>query len=396
MIRLSVVTGAMMANQSLSYLATLVVPVAAPTLASELGLDPSWVGTYTSLIFCVAMLAAVTSGAFIERFGPVRWGQIEIGIIALGLVVALGGDFTFFILAAVLIGLGWGGSTPASSQALSQVTPARLAPLFFSIKQTGIPIGGILAGLLVPLFVHQFGWRGGFIGVALLCVAQLIAVQPMRASLDAGRKAGHPVVMTEVAANLGRVLRNRQLRDLGLTSFVYIALQGCFGTFFTLYLVERLGYDLATAGFVFSIAQLIAVPARIVWGALAGRFVSCRLVLAYLGLGMSAASVALGALGPTWPQWLVIAAAIAMSATAVSWHGVLYAEVARLAPGGKVGATTGAMLIFTGVGLSTAPAAFGAILAASGSYALGFQLLAGPAFLMGLYLLRPVAPKKNG
>lgn len=390
MIKLSVVTAAMMANQSLSYLATLVLPVAAPTLATELGLEPSWVGTYTSLIFGIAMLAAVLSGAFIERFGPVRWGQIEIGIIAVGLVVAASGDFASFVLAALLIGLGWGGSTPASSQALSQVTPPRLAPLFFSIKQTGIPIGGILAGLLVPLFVHHFGWRGAFIGVALLCAGQLIAVQPMRASMDAGRRPGHPIVTTEVVGNLGRVLRSRHLRDLGLASFVYIALQGCFSAFFTLYLVEKLGYDLATAGFVFSIAQLIAVPARIVWGGLAGRFVPCRLVLAGLGLGMSAASLALASLGPAWPQWLVIAAAIAMSATAVSWHGVLYAEVARLAPGGKVGATTGAMLIFTGIGLTTAPAAFGAILAATGSYATGFYLLAGPALFMGLYLLRPV------
>jgi len=390
-IRLAAVTAAMVANQSLSYMAVLVLPVAAPTLARTLGLDPGWVGSYSSLIFAFAMIAAVSSGAFIERFGPVRWSQIEIAIIVSGLGLAVTGDLTFLILSGALIGLGFGGSTPASAQILSQITPPRLAPLLFSIKQTGIPIAGILAGLLVPFFVNRFGWQGGFLGAAVLCLVLATAMQTMRASFDSGRKPGHPIVPGEVAGVLGRILRHRELRDLGFASFVYVAPQIIFGSYFTLYLVDGLGYSLAAAGLAFSVSQMIAVPARIFWGWVAGRWASCRVVLAWLGIGMAAASVALGAVDGGWPAWLIIIVGGAVSATAVGWHGVLYAEVARLAPGGKVGATTGGMLVFTGIGQVIAPAAYGALLATSGSYSLGFYILAFPTMAMGLYLFRPAA-----
>ncbi len=64
--------------------------------------------------------------------------------------------------------------------------------------------------------------------------------------------------------------------------------------------------------------------------------------------------------------------ATALSVTGVSWHGVLLAEVARLSPVGRIGATTGAILAFGDAGSLVLPLLFSAALSLTGGYAAGF------------------------
>ena len=73
--------------------------------------------------------------------------------------------------------------------------------------------------------------------------------------------------------------------------------------------------------------------------------------------------------------------------TAISWHGVLLAEIARLSPVDRIGATTGSVLLFTSTGIMMYPLIFGAILEVTGSYAPGFVIAAVPALYTGLRLL---------
>ena len=62
-------------------------------------------------------------------------------------------------LSAVAIGVGYGPITPASSHVLAKTTPRERMALMFSIKQTGVPAGTALAGLIVPPLTIAFGWQ---------------------------------------------------------------------------------------------------------------------------------------------------------------------------------------------------------------------------------------------
>ena len=70
--------------------------------------------------------------------------------------------------------------------------------------------------------------------------------------------------------------------------------------------------------------------------------------------------------------------------TAVSWHGVLLAEVARLSPPGRIGATTGAVLAFGDAGSLVLPLLFSAALSLTGGYSSGFLIGAALALGSGL------------
>jgi len=63
---------------------------------------------------------------------------------------------------------------------------------------------------------------------------------------------------------------------------------------------------------------------------------------------------------------------------------VLLAEVARLSPVGRIGATTGAVLAFGDAGSLVLPLLFSAALALTGGYDTGFLIGAALALAVGL------------
>src|SRR5690606_19076975 len=102
----------------------------------------------------VAMLGALFGGTYAARYGAIRVSQVALGLCAAGLLIFTVGSAWILLPAAIVLGLAYGPATPASSQILARLTPARLLNVVFSIKQTGVPLGGIIAGSIVaPLVV---------------------------------------------------------------------------------------------------------------------------------------------------------------------------------------------------------------------------------------------------
>ena len=183
------------------------------------------------------------------------------------------------------------------------------------------------------------------------------------------------------------VLRHGYLRKLAFASLTFVGLQGCFVSFFVLFLVQELRFDLKTAGYIFSITQIAALFARIFWGWLGSRYLSPSHVLAFLGFAMSLSALILTFANPNWSAVVVTVVASIVSGTALSWHGVLFAEIARYSPPGKVGPYTGSVLAFTAAGQMTIPALFGASLATFKSYQYGFYFAAFLTLTAGILLL---------
>ena len=107
----------------------------------------------------------------------------------------------------------------------------------------------------------------------------------------------------------------------------------------------------------------------------------------WLAVVMAAAGIATACFSPGWPLAAIAAVAVVYAGTAISWHGVLLAEIARLSPVDRIGAMTGGVLLFTSIGIMVYPLIFGAILEATGSYAPGFMAAAIPALYTGLRML---------
>jgi MFS family permease len=358
---------ATLAIQALVSMAVLTPPVFAALAAPEIGVSANAIGVYTSLVYAAACLSSAASGGPIRRHGAIRLSQACLIACALGLVLTATASLALVLGGAVLLGLGYGPVTPASSHLLIRQTPPARRALVFSIKQTGVPVGGALAGLLVPALVLALGWRGAALAAAALSVLAAVAVEPVHKSLDSD---ADPSARGErgVLSAIRLVLDTPPIRRLALASLAFSAMQLCFSAFVVTFLTERIGLALVTAGAVMAAAQIAAIGGRILWGWVADRFLPTRQLLGLLGLVMAASATALSLVTPDWPVAAIAAVTIVLGASGLGWNGIYLAEVATLAPAGKAGLVTGGALSLTFLGIVIGPALFSLVVEASGSY----------------------------
>jgi hypothetical protein len=180
------------------------------------------------------------------------------------------------------------------------------------------------------------------------------------------------------------------LRGLAYACFAFNGMQQVMTAYFVIYMTH-LGYDLVTAGYIFSVAVAVAVPCRVLWSWLGSFHMSSRLMMAWLALGMAGAALAMAFVTPGWPVIAIEVAAWVLSATALSWHGILLTEAARMAPEGMVGSATGGVLSFGQAGSLVCPLVYAGLLQVTGNYGIGFAVCGVPALLVGVDLLWPRA-----
>ncbi|MGQ0675731.1 MAG: MFS transporter [Rhodospirillales bacterium] len=373
--------------------AMLTVPVFAPTAAGDLGLPASAIGYYASLVYIGAMAGALFGGGFVPRFGAMRVSQAGLVGCAVGLAAVVPGLWLPIALGALALGLGYGPATPASSHVLARHTPARLRSLVFSIKQTGVPLGGALAGATVPPLVLWLGWQGAAVAVALCCLGTAALVQPTRPLLDVDRNRGEPWLRGNPFQPLRFVMSRPDLRVLALTSLVFSAIQQCLGVFLVTYLTAEAGLSLVGAGLVLSVSQGAGIAGRILWGAVADRMDRhaagrSRLLLGLLALGMVVSCAAMGLVTRDWPMAALAGVAAAYGLTGVGWNGVLLADVARLAGPEEASRATGGTLFVTFFGVVIAPPILGELARLTGSFAIMYLALAALALPCAWVFLR--------
>ena len=363
---------AMMLVQAMTAMAVVTVPVLAPEIAAALAIDTATVGFYQSIAFIGAAFLTLMSGSLVLRHGGVRVNQASVMLSAAGVALAVTGSVPIVVLGAVLAGMGYGLATPAASHVLARITPPARRGLVFSVKQSAVTLGGLVAGVLFPPIAERFGWEWAVVFACCLVVSAALIIQPLRMRLDDDRKPAHRVRINAPGQSVRLVLTNPRLQPIALVAFSFGAMQLSLFAFLVTYLVERVGLDLVTAGQLFAVMQGAGFVGRVGWGWVTDRWIGARPLLAALGVGTIASTAAAIAFSDAWPVAGLVAGCAALGLTAVGWNGIYLAEVARAVPIDKVGPATGGIMMFTFVGVVLGPTAFGAIVAMTGSYAAAF------------------------
>ena len=143
-----------------AYLGRL-VPIAAPEFMREFGWDGSWVG-YLSAANVIGALFILTAGiGTIKRLGGVLALQAGLVIGAASLVLFSFRRLWWRSSPASCIGLSNGAANPAGSEVLQRFTPPAHRNVVFSIKQAGVPLGGVMPGWRSRGWWNALGWRCG-------------------------------------------------------------------------------------------------------------------------------------------------------------------------------------------------------------------------------------------
>ncbi len=378
--------------QVLTALCSVAVPVLAPAAGLDLGFAPILAGYFVGIVYISASTSALMAGSLVLRYGSIRVSQVALLFCALAMALLTWLPLAWMPVAALLLGAGYGPITPASSHVLARTTPPHMMSFMFSLKQTGVTLGGALAGVMLPPITTAFNWRTASLTVAVLCIITMFIAQPLRGVLDDDRNPKHPVSFRNILHPFRMLLANPALVRHTFTGGAYAGLQMCFTAYIVAYLTHDFGYTLAAAGFALAFGNFGGVFGRILWGVVADRTHAPRTVLGLLGVAMTLSVFAIAGIGAGWPNALVLAVCLAFGLTGISWNGVQIAETARLSPPGMAAVVGGAGTFITFGGIIILPPLFALLHDATDSYRIPFAVLAVPALVSGVWQL--IARKK--
>lgn len=393
-ISLSALLAETTAVQALGTMAVLIIPALAPAVAGSLGVPTSHIGYQVGLVYFTAMLASVVAGTLVGRLGPCRTSQVSMVLAATGCLVASIPHVVTVMLGSLIIGSAYGLINPAASQLLIRHSPPERRNLIFSVKQTGVPLGGIAAGLIGPSVALSLGWSAALWGVAAVCILVAAVSQRGRASLDGD---GNSAVRKKFSSfdTLYTVIKIKTLWWLALSSFFFSAVQLCVVAFLVALLVQDLGFSLIGAGAVLACVQVSGAVGRITWGVVADWVHDGTAVLLGLAGMMVAASAVVMLFVVDWPSWLAVGPFIILGVSAVGWNGVYLSEVARLSPPQTVSATTGAAMFFTFSGVVFGPSVFSILHSVLNSYLRSYAFLVVISLMGAFMLLKVRRSEKN-
>ena len=372
--------------QTLVTMGAYSVPAAAPAIAADLGVPGERVGVFISMVYGMGMVSAVFSVSFIHRYGAVRVSQfILLAGIGLCLAAALGGTVAALGLGAILLGFGYGATAPTSSHLLMKRTPVNIRNLVFSIRQIGVPLGGVLAGLTVPPLVLAFDWQTAMAVQIVPAVLMLLWLQSIRREYDADRDPARAVSARGLVEPLALLKAIPEMRAMALMGFFYAGVQLCFVSFTSVHLYNQAGFDLVAAGAMLAAYQISGVVSRPIWGAIADRWLPARLMLVAMGFVMAAMAVLAGTYSEAWPFAGIFAVSVIAGATASGYTGLAFAEYARIGGTENAAASTalGASAQFFGVMIL--PTLF-SVMVSAGGYALAYDMVAAMAVFAGVSL----------
>jgi MFS family permease len=367
--------GAMTGLQALIALALFAPGVLAP----KLGIDATQLGVYSIAVFATGTVTSLWGGVLAARLGSFRTGSLcAVAVAAAMGLAALSSNVAVLVLAGVALGLAFGPETPASSALLGRLVSERDRPFIFSVRQTGNQLGAMAGSLVLPLVALSAAPQAGYVLIIAVAGVALLVFEYLRPRYDilscaADGKAG-------VGAMLALLRDSAGLRLLAVVSIPCSAMQLALNLFFVTFAIETLGASHVLAGTMLATAQASGLVGRLGWGAVAARGLAPRIVIAGLAIGMGVIAVALAAAGPALPVTALFVVAALFGLTASGWNGVFLAEVARLAPPGRIGEATGAILMASYSGLVAGPivvSAIGSVAGLAASYAAVGLLCAG-------------------
>lgn len=376
--------------QTVAAFLTRAVPIASPAFMAEFGWDESWIGYLSAANIIGAMFILLAGMGLMRRIGSVLALQLSIMIGAASLLLFQYPSIAMALLASALIGLSNGTANPAGSEVLMRFTPAGHHNLIFSIRQAGVPLGGVVAGLAIPLLIDWLGWRMAFVVSAGVAFAATAALLPFRGRIDGPRPAAPAARfrLSDIAVPMRSLSSTPGLWRIVIVGAVFSVAQSCWFTFAVTYLVVGLGYSLGTAGLVFAVMQAAGVVGRIALGVIADR-TSSAATLAAVAVLSASVTVAFALARPDWPLWSMMLLAAIAGATVSGWNGVQVAETARRSPRTLVAETAAGNVMIVFVSNMLSPIAFAAFVAATGRFDLGF-MIAGACSLLCLPLVRRV------
>ncbi|MFN9153066.1 MAG: MFS transporter, partial [bacterium] len=174
-------------SHAMAVSSMMLLPAIAPVVAAEYGIEPS-LGGYPIRGVSSGLSASLGRCSGVSRrIGGARTAQIGQCLVAAGMLCAILPSAAFLLPGSLVIGIGFGLLAPPASALMMRFAPPARRNLVFSIQQTSVPLGGVIAALVAPLVAVSVGWRWAFMYAIVTLVMAMVLLQIGRPSWDDDR-----------------------------------------------------------------------------------------------------------------------------------------------------------------------------------------------------------------
>ncbi|MDF0596608.1 MFS transporter [Psychromarinibacter halotolerans] len=357
----------MLGCHATSTLLLRLVPTIAPDMVTQYGWSPSfvgWLATAANLGSIVVVAGGVGLLRLLGSIKAVRWGLAAGGIGTLVLLLPIP---ALALVGSFIAGMGHGPTNPAGNDVLQRYVPRGKQALIFSVKQSSVPVAGVVGGLVLPGIAQLWGVEAVMVFGALVAVLTIVATGPVRRrepKPEPGAKLSDAMSRENLTAPVRLALSSPRMRSLALSGFLLAFVQSVWFVYLTSFLAFGLGYSATAAGVLYALMQGMSIIGRLTLGWGADRL-GTALPLICLSLVMSTVStLALAGTVLTGPGWPVVAVCLIGGVAAAGWNGIQVAETVRLAPRDRMYEAVSGITLAIGSGVVTGPMIVSALLGA--------------------------------
>ena len=365
------------------------LPSIAPALRDTYALSLQQLGLVLAAINVGIVLTLFVWGVLADRIG-------ERTVLATGLAAAAGAlvgaalapSFGWLLAGLLAAGMAGASAIGGSGRAVMGWFDRSERGMALGVRQTGVPLGGGLAAIALPLIVAAFDLRAALLVVAAGCAAAAIASwRWMREPPP--RPAGHPRVLAPPPH------RDRRLWRLGLGSSLVVLAQGALFGFLVVFLHDVHGWPVGAAAGALAALYVGGAVARVAAGLWSDRIderVAPLRRLTALSAALLLLAALLGAAGA--PTVILLPALLAGGVLAASWNGLSLTAATEMSGRERAGTAIGVQnTILNGAG-AIAPVAFASVVVAT-SWPTAWALLA-LSQLAGVAVLAPLVTEERG
>jgi sugar phosphate permease len=342
------------------------IPVLAPALQDEYDLDLTQVGLAIAAANAGSVFTLLAWGLLADRVG--ERDVLAIGLAGCGaglIVAAFAPSFAVLVVALALAGASGASVNAASGRAVMGWFGRDQRGFALGIRQTALPLGGLIAALVLPPVAAAGGVPAGLIALAAGCLAAAAAgASGLR---EAPREE-------EDLRELASPVRDARMWRLSIGSAFVLAAQISILSFLILFLHQERGLSTAEAAGIFAVIQALGAILRIVSGRWSDRVQARIGPLRRLALGLTVTLATAAALLSA-PLALLIPVFVAAGALSLSWNGLSFTAAAEMAGRARAGAALGFQQTALAVTSAAAPPVFAAVVEA-GSWSLAYGLAA--------------------
>lgn len=341
------------------------IPLLAGFIKDDLALSAAGIGLVVSAFSFGRIFGSYAAGIAADRLGERR--VIVAGGTAVAVLTALAAlsPTPVFLTLLVLAGVAGAVSTPAGGRLVLLAFPPSRAGIALGIRQTGIPIAGLLAAVLLPWVAHLASWRWSLALAAGLTVACLAPLTLTRVTRFDDR-------LEPVSSNVtpDRRERNRNVALLTLWGCLLVTGQYALLTFLALDIVGRTGITLAAASAFVALANAAGIAGRVGWGWASDNHLHAgrKPLLLLLTLAALTAALALLLLPASAPTAVFVAVAFMAGLSLLGYQGLWVVMIADAVGPDRVGRATGFSITFVTASIAASPPLYGLAADVAGTY----------------------------